>query len=86
MIPPMIIFKGEGLNAKDVVDGEEDWIFAFNSKGWTSNAHGLSWFRRYFESATREKVNSEYCLLICDGHDSHITAAVVELCINNKII
>ena len=84
MIAPMIIFKGEGLNAKDVVDGEKDWTFAFNSKSWTSNAHGLSW--RCFEPATREKANGEYRLLICDGLDSYITAAVVELCINNKII
>jgi len=82
----MIIFKGEGLNARDVIEGAEDWIFAFNSKGWTSNPHGLDWFRRRFEPATREKANGEYRLLICDGHDSHITAAVVELCINNKII
>jgi len=85
-IAPMVIFKGEGLNARDIVEGAEDWTFAFNSKGWTSNAHGLSWFRRCFEPSTRDKANSEYRLLICDGHDSHITAAVVELCMNNNII
>ena len=86
VIAPMVIFKGEGLNARDVVEGAEDWTFAFNSKRWTSNAHGLSWFQRCFEPATREKANGEYRLLICDGNDSHITAAVIELCMNNKII
>ena len=85
-IAPMVIFKGESLNARDVVEGAEGWKFAFNSKGWTSNAHGLSWFHRCFEPDTRDKANGGYRLLICDGHDSHITAAVVELCINNKII
>src|SRR2546421_1231123 len=41
----------------------------------------------HFESATRNQLQSvdEYRLLICDGHDSHISADFVRFCINHHI-
>jgi hypothetical protein len=63
-----------------------DWHFSCNEKGWTSNIHGEQWIRDCFDVATREKANGQYRLLLCDGHDSHITAQFVRYCIDNKII
>jgi DDE superfamily endonuclease/Tc5 transposase DNA-binding domain len=87
-IPPMIIFKAAGLNEQILPENiaPEDWKFAYNTKGWTSNAHGFEWLRRCFEPSTREKANGGYRLLICDGHDSHITAKFIEYCMDHKII
>jgi hypothetical protein len=42
--------------------------------------------RRCFEPATQEKAAGEYHLLICDGHDSHITGEYIGHCIDNNII
>ena len=42
--------------------------------------------RRCFEPSTREKANGEYRLLICDGHDSHITGEFFSHCMEHKII
>ena len=74
VIPPLVIFKAENLSTQWIPDSiHGEWRFSCNSKGWTSNEHGVQWLRRCFEPATREKAKGEYRLLICDGHDSHIT-------------
>ena len=84
---PFIIFKGEHISSAWIPkNAPHDWKFSCNSKGWTSNIHGLEWLRRCFEPATREKANGRTRLLICDGHDSHITGDFILHCIQNNII
>jgi hypothetical protein len=86
-IPPLIIFKGETLmNSWMSRDCPPGWKFSCNSSGWTSNAHGAEWLRRCFEPATREKANGKIRLLICDGHDSHISAEFLRHCLDNVIL
>lgn len=86
-IPPFIIFKGEQLLSSWLPTAvPENWHFSCNSKGWTSNIHRLEWLRTCFEPATRYKANGRTRLLICDGHDSHISANFIAHCINNNII
>jgi len=88
-IPPLIIFKGTSLN-QDYIPRDhaltDDWKFAFNTKGWTSNAHGFEWLQRCFEPSTYAKANGQWRLLVCDGHDSHMTARFVAHCMEHKII
>jgi len=87
VVPPLVIFKAENLSTQWIpANIHGDWKFSCNLKGWTSNIHGVEWLRRCFEPATREKVAGEYRLLICDGHDSHITGAFVGHCMDNNII
>jgi hypothetical protein len=86
-IPPLVIFKG-GPNAlqswipQSVVN---KWYFSSNTNGWTSNLHGLEWLKRVFEPATRAKADGQRRLLICDGHDSHISGNFISHCIQNNI-
>ena len=47
---------------------------------------GAAWLHEVFEPLTREKANREWRLLICDGHDSHISADWLTHCFENKII
>jgi len=67
-------------------DVAEDWHFSCNSKGWTNNIHGEQWVEKCFDAATQEKANGQYRLLICDGHDSHISAQFVRYCIDHRIV
>ena len=84
---PLIIFKGEKVSARWVTENIcDDWRFTCNSKGWTSNEHGIKWLRECFEPLTREKAAGKYRLLICDGHDSHITGEFIGHCMDNDII
>ena len=57
-----------------------------NSKGWTSNEYGVAWLKKCFEPATRDKADDKFRLLICDGHDSHISAEFLRHCIANRIV
>jgi len=74
-ISPLVIFKGENLSTTcipgNIYEDSNDWKITCNSKGWTSNQHGLEWLRRCFEPCTREKAGGKMRLLILDGHDSH---------------
>lgn len=86
-ISPLVIFKAENLNYQWIpASVADDWRFSCNTKGWTSNEHGLQWLQRVFEPATREKANGGYRLLICDGHDSHITGDFIGHCMDNNIV
>ena len=62
------------------------WMFAANTSGWTSNYHGMKWIK-HFDTSIRDKLHSpnEYRLLLCDGHDSHVSADFVSFCIQNCI-
>ena len=85
-IPPLIIFKGENLSHQWIPASiHNNWRFGCNTNGWTSNEHGLQWLRQVFEPETREKANGKPRLLICDGHDSHITAKWIAHCMKNII-
>ena len=86
-LPPLIIFKGENLSRQWIPqDVPYNWRFGCNTNGWTSNKHGLQYLCDVFEPSTREKANGKWRLLICDGHDSHITAAWIAHCMKNNII
>jgi len=86
-LPPLIIFKGENLSRQWISASiHNNWRFSCNTKGWTSNVHGLQWLRQVFEPETHEKANGQPRLLICDGHDSHITASWIAHCMKNNII
>ena len=86
-ISPLVIFKAENLNYQWIpASVADEWMFACNSKGWTSNEHGFQWLKRCFEPSTRDKANGGYRLLICDGHDSHITGEWIGHCMDNNIV
>jgi len=86
-IPPMIIFKGTNLLSTWLPQPRPaGWMFSCNESGWTSNYHGMGWIE-HFEARTRNNLQSldEYRLIICDGHDSHISAGMVNFCIQHRI-
>jgi hypothetical protein len=86
-IPPLIIFKGETLSTTWIPKNlDSTWRFTNNKKGWTSMEHGEEWLRICFEPVTRERANGRTRLLICDGHDSHISPKFVRHCIDNNIV
>ena len=86
-ISPLIIFRGKSLQQQYIPVGlNTNWVLSCNTKGWTSNEHGIQWLRLCFEPNTREKANNAPRLLICDGHDSHITGEFIGHCMDNNIL
>jgi DDE superfamily endonuclease len=47
----------------------------------------MQWIR-HFDKHTKSRLNSpeEYRLLLCDGHDSHISAELCAYCLQNRIV
>jgi hypothetical protein len=87
ILPPFGIFKGKNVLQNWIPNQVlEQWFFSANTKGWTSNLHGLEWLKRVFEPTTRTKANGQYRLLVCDGHDSHISGSFIAHCLQNRII
>ena len=87
VIAPLVIFRAKNLSREWIPANIHDhWRFTYNSKGWTSNEHGMYWLTRCFGLETRDKAVGEYRLFICDGHDSHITNPFIAYCIEHKII
>ena len=80
-IAPLVIFAGQNVSQSWIpLSVLNQWYFSANSKGWTSNSHGLEWLKHVFEPATRAKAAGCYRLLICDGHDSHISGSFIAHC------
>ena len=57
-----------------------------SANGWTDNEIGLEWIKQCFEPETQCDDDSEYRLLILDGHASHVTTKVIRFCVDHKII
>jgi DDE superfamily endonuclease/Tc5 transposase DNA-binding domain len=87
ILPPLGIFKGKNV-LQNWIPNEvlDNWFFSANTKGWTSNLHGLEWLKRVFELATHMKAKGQYRLLICDSHDSHISGSFIAHCLQNRIL
>ena len=85
-IPPWIIFKSQQLHHEwaDHVPAGEDWHFCTSPKGWSDNDVGRRWIR-FFEEQTRPADTNEWRLLVCDGHDSHQSAGLIDFCLTHRI-
>ena len=87
-ISPYVIFKGEHLVSSWIpMTPPTGWQFTTNISGWTNNFHGIQWIQ-HFDKATSAQLTSpdEYRLVLCDGHDSHVSGAVAAYCLQHKII
>jgi len=88
-IPPLIILKGKSLSSswipKEALE-MKDYYFGCSDRGWTNNDLGLKWLKNCFEPTTHEKVGGRMRMLICDGHESHISADFSAFCMDHDII
>jgi hypothetical protein len=85
-IPPFLIFKAKHLYSGWVPPGlKEPWRFSVSNSGWTSDSHGFRWISEVFDPSTTPEDPLQRRLLIMDGHSSHMTARLIEFCMNSTI-
>jgi hypothetical protein len=86
-LPPFFILKGKSVAPawipKSILD--QEWRMAASSTGWTNNGLGFTWLKEVFEPATREKAAGQRRLLICDGHESHISSKFISFAMDHEI-
>lgn len=85
-LPPCVISKG-----KKYIEGwfnglPGDWRFEVSQNGWTTDEIGLQWLQKLFIPTTTTRTKGKYCLLILDGHNSHLTGRFDQVCHENFII
>ncbi len=86
-IPPVIIFKGESVQAQWLpteLEEFERWQFTASPNGWTSNDLGHEWLTTRFLPQTAPG-NKDWRLLILDGHGSHVSDDVIASCAANRV-
>jgi hypothetical protein len=55
-------------------------------EGWSNDEMGLDWLKNVFDRYTKTKARNSWRMLILDGHGSHLTAAFIAYCFENKIL
>ena len=88
VLPPCLIFKGKVQIAGWYEDKALplDWRIEVSQNGWTTDEIGLQWLQNVFIPAIKGRTTRKYCLLILDGHGSHLTPQSDEICSQNDII
>ncbi|CDO76318.1 hypothetical protein BN946_scf184751.g10 [Trametes cinnabarina] len=85
-ILPGFIFAGSQFEAELFKDVDPRVVIAHSPNRWTDSFLCIEWFRKCFiPQANARRVSDAPVLLILDGHNSHITAAMRQLAIENNI-
>ncbi|QVM08619.1 hypothetical protein D8B26_008417 [Coccidioides posadasii str. Silveira] len=81
-LPPALIYQGESRDLQDMwlddFDRSEYAYFAASVNGWSNDEYGLEWLQRVFNLHTKAKAGRARCLLLLDGHSSHINMKFIE--------
>jgi hypothetical protein len=79
---PSYIFKGKSV--------QEQWVrddairdprpnYTYSDSDWTDNVIGVNWIEKVFDPATQHLLaDGGWCLLILDGHASHVSFEFVK--------
>ena len=81
--PPMIIYSKFFPGGPYRFDGPDDALYAKSESGWIDSKLFLTWLKKNF---LKFSVPQRPVLLLIDGHKSHITLDVVDLCRDNDIV
>ena len=87
-LSPYIIVKGANMTNAWIPPSvmSLNWHIGCSAKGWTDNDHGFYWLTKIFDPETREKAGGKSRLLICDGHESHISGRFATYCFEHNIV
>ena len=86
VLPLTLIFKGKLYNQAWFKDLPPDWRFEVSANGWTTDEIGLRWLQKQFIPSTNSRTRGVYRLLVLDGHGSHLTPQLDQICAEHKII
>ena len=90
-IPPLLLFASKNSTlqstwAQDIKEGTHSVHITSTPSGWSNDDVGLAWLKDVFDRYTKGKARNSWRMLILDGHGSHISAAFITYCWENKIL
>ena len=81
--PPMIIYSKCFPGGQYRFEGPDDALYAKSESGWIDSKLFLSWFNKIF---LKYAVNQRPIMLLVDGHKSHMTIDIIDLCRSKGVI
>ena len=82
-LPPMIIYPKAFPGGQYRFEGPDDAVYAKSESGWVDSELFLTWLNKIF---LKFSVAQRPVILFIDGHKSHVTLEVVDLCRKHNII
>ena len=82
-LPPMIIFAKSFPGGQYRFNGPDDALYAKSESGWIDMELFIAWFKKIF---LKFAVPQRPLLLLIDGHKSHMSLELVDLCWANNVI
>ena len=73
-IPPYVIFKGERISKEMMSSGLKGTVYKTSTSGWSNSELFLDFFNNHF----LKHVTVRPCLLLYDGHSTHVTVDVIQ--------
>ncbi|GFO02955.1 pogo transposable element with krab domain [Plakobranchus ocellatus] len=85
MLPPYVVYNGVNLYKDWIVDGPKDAAYISSTNGWMEGELYLDWFEKIFLKHT-EDVKDKPRMLIFDGHNSHLSLALIRKARDNNVV
>jgi hypothetical protein len=90
-LPPVLLFASSNSTlqstwVKDIKATKHSAHIGSTPTGWSNDEMGLDWLKNVFDRYTKTKARNSWRMLILDGHGSHLTAAFIAYCFENKIL
>jgi len=87
----MIIYQAEGFRVgwfDPTMPFPNDVLGRYSPNGWTDNERGLGYLKHHFglKSRSGTKANCRYRMIIFDSHESQVSHAFLQYCIDHQII
>jgi DDE superfamily endonuclease len=83
-VPPVFVFPRKKARADFLIDAPEGSIALANSSGWMTSELFLK-VLEHIQAHTQASVDNKILLLL-DNHESHISLAAIEYCVENGIV
>ncbi|XP_076446127.1 uncharacterized protein LOC143283731 [Babylonia areolata] len=84
VLPPYVIYKGKNLYHEWMQGGPQGTRYNTSENGWMEGPLFLDWFQNIFLKST-EHLSNKARVLICDGHMSHLTLALINAAKENNV-
>ena len=81
--PPMIIYANSFPGGQYRFQGPDDALYAKSDSGWVDSELFQTWLTKLF---IKHAVSQRPLLLLVDGHKSHVTLDVIDICRENNIV
>ena len=84
-VPPLIVFAGQRFSYNPL-EGCEDAVMGRSENGWMDSELFKTWLSDVFVKHLNEKVVPRPVVLFVDGHSTHLTMEVSDICLENGIV